>query len=53
MDSVSREVTTRELRDRLSDTYAYALHRSTRSTGEPMLFKGNDFSAAGVKSAVD
>lgn len=50
MNSVSREVTTRELRDRLSDTYAYALHRST---GEPMLFKGNDFSAAGVKSAVD
>ena len=34
----------------LGDTFAYALHRSTR---EPMLFKGNDFSAAGVTSAVD
>lgn len=34
----------------LGDTFAYALHRST---GDPMLFTGNDFSAAGVTSAVD
>ncbi len=32
----------------LGDAFAYALHRST---GEPMLFKGKDFSAAGVESA--
>ncbi len=34
----------------LGDIFAYALHRSI---GEPMLFNGEDFSAAGVKSAVD
>jgi ribonuclease VapC len=32
----------------LGDTFAYALHRVT---GEPMLFKGQDFAAAGVERA--
>lgn len=32
----------------LGDTFAYALHRVT---GEPMLYKGGDFAAAGVEPA--
>lgn len=32
----------------LGDAFAYALHRVT---GEPVLFKGKDFSAAGVERA--
>lgn len=33
----------------LGDTFAYALHRAT---GEPMLFKGDDFAAAGVSRVI-
>lgn len=34
----------------LGDTFAYALHRVT---GEPVLFKGDDFAAAGVDRATE
>ncbi|QDO87463.1 type II toxin-antitoxin system VapC family toxin [Ornithinimicrobium ciconiae] len=34
----------------LGDCFAYALHRTT---GEPVLFKGTDFAAAGVPNALD
>lgn len=34
----------------LGDCFAYALHRTT---GEPLLYKGTDFAAAGVPNALD